>query len=156
MFKHRNKGRTFLQNVRLAGLLSVVAGVVNIVGILWLKTLTTNITGHFAFFSEDLFTANYKLALISVLYLISFLMGAFLTNTSMEISSKGKRYFSYRAPLTMEIILLSMVAFSEVFFQRISCTHSLHTAASHGATKRSGYKGISLSGAHHSPDRDLY
>lgn len=119
MFKNRSKGRTFNQNVRLAGLLSVVAGVVNIVGILWLKTLTTNITGHFSFFSEELFSANYKMASISILFLLSFLTGAFLTNTFMEFSSKGKTYFSYRTPLTIEVILLSLVAFSEVFFESI-------------------------------------
>jgi hypothetical protein len=42
MFRHQGKARTFLHNLRLAVLLSFVAGIVNITGVLGLKTLTTN------------------------------------------------------------------------------------------------------------------
>lgn len=50
MFRHKGKNRTFAHNLRLANLLSFVAGLVNITGVLALKTLTTNVTVHFAFF----------------------------------------------------------------------------------------------------------
>ncbi len=50
MFRHKGKNRTFAHNLRLATLLSFVAGLVNITGVLAVKTLTTNVTGHFAFF----------------------------------------------------------------------------------------------------------
>lgn len=50
MFRHRGKNRTYFHNLKLASLLSFVAGTVNIVGVLSIKILTTNITGHFAFF----------------------------------------------------------------------------------------------------------
>jgi uncharacterized membrane protein YoaK (UPF0700 family) len=52
MFRHRGKNRTFAHDLRLAILLSFVAGLVNITGVLALKTLTTNVTGHYAFFAE--------------------------------------------------------------------------------------------------------
>ncbi len=45
MFRHKGKSRTFLHNLRLATMLSFVAGMVNITGVLALQTLTTNVTG---------------------------------------------------------------------------------------------------------------
>lgn len=112
MFRHRDRGRTFVHNVQLAALLSIVAGVVNIVGVLSFKTLTTNVTGHFAFFSEELFSNHYGLAFLSIIYVISFFLGAFLANTTMEMTSRGAAHYSYMLPLSIEIFLLVLVAFS--------------------------------------------
>lgn len=112
MFRHRDRGRTFVHNVQLAALLSIVAGVVNIVGVLSFKTLTTNVTGHFAFFSEELFSNNYGLAFLSIIYVISFFLGAFLANTTMEMTSRGAAHYSYMLPLSIEIFLIVLVAFS--------------------------------------------
>ncbi len=111
MFRHRDKGRNYIHNVQLAALLSIVAGVVNIVGVLSFKTLTTNVTGHFAFFSEELYLNHYLFALVSILYVISFLLGAFIANTTMELTSSGRAHFSYSVPIAIEIILLAFVSF---------------------------------------------
>ena len=113
MFRHRNKGRTFGHNIKLAALLSTVAGVVNIVGVLAFGTLTTNVTGHFAFLSEDLYLHSYRLMMLSIFYVSSFFLGAFLANTSMELTSKNTDHFSYMLPLSIEILLLAAVAVSE-------------------------------------------
>lgn len=126
MFRHRDKGRNYIHNVQLAALLSVVAGVVNIVGVLSFKTLTTNVTGHFAFFSEELYRNNYMFALLSILYVISFLLGAFVANTTMELTSRGKAHFSYSLPIGIEISLLAFVSFFNFSFSTasvwLSCT----------------------------------
>ena len=39
MLRHRGKGRTYAHNLKLASILSSVAGIVNITGLLSLKTL---------------------------------------------------------------------------------------------------------------------
>jgi uncharacterized membrane protein YoaK (UPF0700 family) len=71
MFRHKGKSRTLEHNLKIATLLSFVAGVVNIVGFLAVKKLTTNVTGHFAFFGD-----NFILAAPNVLaYLLLFAMG---------------------------------------------------------------------------------
>jgi len=118
MFRHRNKGRTFLHNIKLAALLSSVAGVVNIVGVLAFGTLTTNVTGHFAFLSEDLYLNRYSLAVVSMLYVASFFVGAFLASTCMELTSKNTDHFSYMLPLSIEILLLGTVALSDFMEQQ--------------------------------------
>ena len=80
MFKHKGKSRTYIHNLRLASILSFVAGIVNITGVLSVKTLTTNVTGHFAYFSEELSNKNYQGAVIYLLFIFSFLAGVFVSN----------------------------------------------------------------------------
>lgn len=117
MFRHRDKGRTYAHNIRLASLLSTVAGIVNIIGVLSVHTLTTNVTGHFAFFSEGLFLKDYRLALLSILYVTCFFIGAFIANTCMELTSKQTTHFSYILPITLECILLIGVSISNWFMK---------------------------------------
>ncbi len=62
MFR-QGKPRAFIHNLRLASMLSFVAGVVNISGVLSVHTLTTNVTGHFAFFCEHFVQGHYQTAL---------------------------------------------------------------------------------------------
>jgi uncharacterized membrane protein YoaK (UPF0700 family) len=54
MFTHQGSERTFNHNLKIATLLSFVAGVVNVVGYFSVQKLTTNVTGHFAFFVDDI------------------------------------------------------------------------------------------------------
>ena len=55
MFRHFGKTRTLSHNLRIASLLSFVAGMVNVAGFLAVARLTTNVTGHFAFFVDEVF-----------------------------------------------------------------------------------------------------
>ncbi len=71
MFRHQGKSRTFLHNLRLAALLSLVAGIVNITGVLALKTLTTNVTGHFAYFAEEIMRKDYAIAITGLVYVLN-------------------------------------------------------------------------------------
>ncbi|MDR3025034.1 hypothetical protein [Chryseobacterium sp.] len=78
MFRHKGKGRKYSHNLKLASILSSVAGLVNITGVLSVANLTTNVTGHFAFFSEQLFLENYKMALIYCTFYFSYQVLLFL------------------------------------------------------------------------------
>ena len=66
MFRHKGKKRTYIHNIRLASILSFIAGLVNVTGVLSVRTLTTNITGHFAFFAEELAGKNFTLKHIEI------------------------------------------------------------------------------------------
>lgn len=109
MFKHKGKSRTYIHNLRLASILSFVAGIVNITGVLSAKTLTTNVTGHFAYFSEALSNKNYQIAAIYLLFILSFLLGAFISNLLIEMISRKKPQIAYAVPMIIEIIILSAV-----------------------------------------------
>lgn len=112
MFRHKGKSRTYSHNIKLASILSSVAGIVNIIGVLALNTLTTNVTGHFAFFSEELVLKNYHIAFAYLFYILFFLLGAFVSNLSMEWASKYKPQKSYVLPISIEICMLLIAVFS--------------------------------------------
>lgn len=77
MFRHTGKSRTMRHNIKLAALLSFVAGIVNVTGFFAVHKLTTNVTGHFAFFADEVVQKNYYAAWIYLLYIISFFVSAF-------------------------------------------------------------------------------
>jgi hypothetical protein len=51
MFRHQGKNRTFIHNLRLV-LYYLCCWYCKCYGVLSVQTLTTNITGHFAYFEE--------------------------------------------------------------------------------------------------------
>jgi uncharacterized membrane protein YoaK (UPF0700 family) len=110
MFRHQGKKRRYVHNVKIASLLSFVAGIVNVTGYFFVKKLTTNVTGHFAFFGDEMLRHNYRLALIYLLYILSFFTGAFVSNLLVESVAVKSVRFSNIIPVTLEIIILTTVA----------------------------------------------
>src|SRR5690606_27794059 len=110
MFRHSGKRRTFRHNLSLASMLSFVSGIVNITGLLSIGTLTTNITGHFAFLSEEVTRGYYNNALIYLFYIVSFLLGSFFSNLIVELMIRYKKTGHYAAPIFVEVAILCSVA----------------------------------------------
>lgn len=111
MFKHQGKNRTSKHNLRLATLLSFVAGIVNVTGVLSVKTLTTNVTGHFAFFAEEVTKHDYQAAIIFLIYTLFFLAGAFASNFLAELVSEKKQNLSHLPAIAIEFIILIVLGF---------------------------------------------
>ena len=111
MFRHKGKNRTFIHNLRLATLLSFVAGIVNITGVLAVKTLTTNVTGHFAYFAEELMRKDFRAAITFFVFTLFFLLGAFTSNFISEFVAKTNPNSSHVIPISLEILILAIVAF---------------------------------------------
>ena len=107
MFRHRGKNRTYQHNLRLAALLSFIAGMVNISGVLSVKVLTTNVTGHFAYFAEEMSNKRYLNALAFLLYILCFLLGSFVSNLLIELVAKKNIRVSHAAPMIIEILILT-------------------------------------------------
>ncbi|TRX24225.1 DUF1275 domain-containing protein [Flavobacterium franklandianum] len=111
MFRHKGKNRTFAHDLRLAILLSFVAGLVNITGVLALKTLTTNVTGHFAFFAEEIMRHDYATAITFFFFTIFFLLGSFLSSLLQELISLKNPDWSHIFPITLEMVILIAIGF---------------------------------------------
>lgn len=109
MFRHKGKNRTFAHDLRLAILLSFVAGLVNITGVLALKTLTTNVTGHFAFFAEEIMKHDYATAITFFLFTIFFLIGSFISSFLQELISIKNPDLSHIFPITLEMVILIVI-----------------------------------------------
>ncbi len=110
MFRHRGEGRTLIHNLRIASLLSFVAGLVNIAGFLSVQRLTTNVTGHFAFFIDELFKLNPLQGFIFFLYIFFFFLGSFTSNFIIELIYKRKKIYNYVIPVLLEGSILILVA----------------------------------------------
>ncbi len=106
MFRHRGKARTFKQNFRLAAFLSLIAGMVNICGVLLLGVLTTNVTGHFAYFAEDVLKKSDQFGIHFLLYIIAFLAGSFISSLMTEFFYARNSHAPHNASMFLEIILL--------------------------------------------------
>lgn len=113
MFR-QGKPRSFRHNLRLASLLSFVAGMVNVIGVISVHTLTTNVTGHFAFFAEEFVARRYAIALTFMSFTLSFLAGAFVCAVMVEFMLRRKPAISHTGPLLLEMIILSVVGLSVV------------------------------------------
>ncbi len=111
MFRHHGKNRTFLHNLRLATLLSLVAGMVNIIGVLALKTLTTNVTGHFAYFADEFLIKNYATAFTFLAFIFFFFMGSFISNLLAELVAIRNPHLMHVIPISLEMLVLISVGF---------------------------------------------
>jgi len=132
MFKHRGKRRTYAHNLKLASILSSVAGIVNITGVLEFKILTTNVTGHFAYFSEELVFGYFKKAYVFLFYILFFLLGAFVSGFFIELMSRAYKEsrLSYVLPVSVEIgVMCALVISSHIFIQYDSLYHVPFTLA---------------------------
>jgi uncharacterized membrane protein YoaK (UPF0700 family) len=111
MFRHKGKSRTLKHNLRIASVLSFVAGIVNVAGFLSVQRLTTNVTGHFAFFVDEIFKFNLWEGFIYFLYIFFFFLGSFISNVIVEIVSKINDKLIYIIPIFIESLILFSVAF---------------------------------------------
>lgn len=111
MFR-QGKPRAFIHNLRLASMLSFVAGVVNISGVLSIHVLTTNVTGHFAFFSEHFVMGSYSIASDYISYIVAFLLGAFCCTFLVELVLRKRPAISHAVPMVLEAGILLTVAFA--------------------------------------------
>jgi uncharacterized membrane protein YoaK (UPF0700 family) len=118
MFSHTGADRTFGHNIRLAGILSLTAGMVNVTGFLAFTVLTTNVTGHVASFAEKLMLKDFSAALKIGMWMLMFLLGAFFS--SLFIGKAGRNIrFAYAIPFLAEVIILLFIGF---YNDRISDT----------------------------------
>lgn len=110
MFRHQGKSRTLKHNLRIATVLSFVAGIVNVVGFLSYQQLTTNVTGHFALFISDVANFEFWKGTIYFLYIFSFLFGSFLSSFLIERFKENKKLNVFVLPTIIESLILLSIA----------------------------------------------
>lgn len=111
MFRHQGKTRTLSHNLQIASLLSFVAGIVNVAGFFAVQRLTTNVTGHFAFFVDEVFKLNFWQAFVYFLYIFFFFLGSFVSNFLIEIISRKNNHYIYVVPASIEALILFVIGF---------------------------------------------
>lgn len=115
MFRHIGKSRTLSHNLKIASLLSFVAGSVNVAGFFAVQRLTTNVTGHFAFFIDEVFKLNMWQGVIYCLYILFFFLGSFISGLLIEYLSRKSDRYIYTIPASFEAIILLSVGLIPLF-----------------------------------------
>lgn len=110
MFRHQGKNRTLIHNLRIATILSFVAGIVNVTGFLSFKQLTTNVTGHFALFINDVAYFEFWKGTVYFLYIFSFLFGSFSSSFLIEMFKENKTLNVFVLPTLVECLILVSIA----------------------------------------------
>ena len=110
MFTHHGNRRTPDHNLQIASLLSFVAGIVNVAGFLAIQKLTTNVTGHFAFFVDEVFKLNFWDAFIYFLYIFFFFLGSFSSSLLVEYIARKNSNYTYSIPTAIEAFVLLVIA----------------------------------------------
>jgi uncharacterized membrane protein YoaK (UPF0700 family) len=87
-----------------------VAGIVNVAGFLSVQKLTTNVTGHFAYFVDEVFKLEFLNGLVYFLYIFFFFLGSFISSLLVEIISKKNADYVYIIPTIIECVLLFSAA----------------------------------------------
>ncbi|MFT3794840.1 YoaK family protein [Flavobacterium sp.] len=115
MFRHKGKTRTLKHNLRIASLLSFVAGIVNVAGFLAVQRLTTNVTGHFAYLIDEVFRLEIWKGIIYFLYIFFFFLGSFTSNFLIEWVSRKNKTSSFTVPIFLESLILFFASFTGNF-----------------------------------------
>ncbi len=89
--------------------LSFVAGIVNVTGFLSFNQLTTNVTGHFALFINDVAELKFWKGTVYFLYIFSFLFGSFLSSFLIEKFRENKQLNVFVLPTLIESLILFSV-----------------------------------------------
>lgn len=109
MFRHQGKSRTLKHNLQIATILSFVAGIVNVTGFLSIEQLTTNVTGHFALFINDVAHFEFWKGTIYLLYILSFLFGSFSSGLLIETFKENQKLNVFVLPTIIESLILITV-----------------------------------------------
>lgn len=96
-------------NLRIATVLSLVAGIVNVTGFLAFKQLTTNVTGHFALFIYDLANFEFWKGTVYFLYIFSFLFGSFSSSFLIERYRQNRQLNIFVVPTIIECLILTSI-----------------------------------------------
>ncbi len=120
MFSHLGKTRTPRHNLGIASLLSFVAGLVNVVGFFSVQRLTTNVTGHFAFFVDEVFKLNFTDAFHLALFVFYFFFGAFFANFTVETYSRIRENETYVFPIITEAVILIVIALTGNYLIKVN------------------------------------
>lgn len=115
MFRHKGKTRTLKHNLRIASLLSFVAGIVNVAGFLAVQRLTTNVTGHFAYLIDDAFRLEFWKGFVYFLFIFFFFFGSFTSNFLIEWISRKNRTSGFTVPIILESVILAALAFTGIY-----------------------------------------
>ncbi|RYY29786.1 MAG: DUF1275 domain-containing protein [Sphingobacteriaceae bacterium] len=110
MLRKLKEERTLKDNLLLASSTAFVAGMTNVAGVIAFLSFTSNITGHVAMLAQKIVNKEHHDIAVFSLWLMMFLIGAFMANFITKSYSKKGSYRAHSVPVFLEIVILFIVA----------------------------------------------
>lgn len=117
MLRKYSNHRTQSDNVKLGALTAFSAGMVNVASVIVFFAFTSNITGYYAVFAQELSKGNWYQGAVVLLWILLFFVGSFLSNFVI-IQGKGRwsQYISHAIPVILEFLSILFVGLYLDFF----------------------------------------
>jgi uncharacterized membrane protein YoaK (UPF0700 family) len=110
MLRKYSTHRTHQDNLKLGGLTAFSAGMVNVISLIVFFAFTSNVTGHFAIFAQEIAKGNWFQAAVVLMWVLLFFLGSFTSNfLIIHGSNYIGRYLSHAVPLILETLCLLIV-----------------------------------------------
>lgn len=109
MLRKFSTNRTIIQNIQLGGITAFAAGMVNVASVIAFFAFTSNVTGHFAIFAEEIAKGHWHQAGVVASWLMLFFLGGFISNSIIIRAGSERSFTSHALPLILEIFCLLAV-----------------------------------------------
>ncbi|WP_126973335.1 YoaK family protein [Gynurincola endophyticus] len=110
MLRKYSTHRTHSDNMKLGGLTAFSSGMVNVISLIVFFAFTSNVTGHFAIFAQEIAKGNWYQATVVLLWILLFFLGSFTANMLIIHGNKYiGRYLAHATPLILETLCLLFV-----------------------------------------------
>ncbi|WP_093365974.1 YoaK family protein [Sphingobacterium wenxiniae] len=121
MLRKYSNHRTQSDNMKLGALTAFSAGMVNVASVTVFFAFTSNITGYYAVFAQELSKGNWYQGAVVLLWILLFFIGSFLSNFVI-IQGKGRwsQYISHAIPVVLEFLSILFVGLYLDFFYQNS------------------------------------
>lgn len=102
--------RTLKANLMLASSTAMVAGIINVAGVIAFLAFTTNVTGHVALLARKVSAQDVEEVVTVFAWLLMFFMGAFVSHFLVRTFERRSLYLAHGIPIFLEMIILLFVA----------------------------------------------
>lgn len=116
MLSKYSGSRSFSDNLKLAILTAIPAGMVNVAAYILFVSFASNVTGHYAVLAFEIVDGNTYLVAIVFAWIFAFFFGAFTSNFIVIHFTEKNQYMAHATPIIIEIICLMAVAFYGEYF----------------------------------------
>lgn len=117
MLRKYSNHRTVSDNIKLGGLTAFSAGMVNVISVIVFFAFTSNITGYYAVFAQELSKGNWYQGAVVLFWILLFFFGGVISN-AVIIHGKALwgQYVSHAIPVLLELLNILFVGVYLDFF----------------------------------------
>lgn len=110
MLTQAKDNRSLKANLMLASSTAMVAGIINVAGVIAFLAFTTNVTGHVALLARKVNAQDVEEVVTVFAWLLMFFVGAFVSHFLVRTFERRSLYLAHAMPILLEMIVLLFIA----------------------------------------------